>query len=138
MKDMIKNKGLGYWLCAGAAVAALVISIVVFATYKSALPNQQSGVVAAVLLLAGFAAQIVFTFVPVRFAHIVPLALYTASLGVIINLIAPAIADQANGVHYQGGSFGMCMFYLIAAFVVVGVCIASGFFAQTKNDSEKI
>lgn len=138
MKDMIKNKGLGYWLCAGAAVAALVISIVVFATYKSALPNQQSGVVAAVLLLVGFAAQIVFTFVPVRFAHIVPLALYTASLGVIINLIAPAIADQANGVHYQGGSFGMCMFYLIAAFVVVGVCIASGFFAQTKNDSEKI
>ena len=138
MKDMIKNKGLGYWLCAGAAVAALVISIVVFATYKSALPNQQSGVVAAVLLLAGFAAQIVFTFVPVRFAHIVPLALYTASLGAIINLIAPAIADQANGVHYQGGSFGMCMFYLIAAFVVVGVCIASGFFAQTKNDSEKI
>ena len=138
MKDMIKNKGLGYWLCAGAAVAALVISIVVFATYKSALPNQQSGVVAAVLLLAGFAAQIVFTFVPVRFAHIVPLALYAASLGVIINLIAPAIADQANGVHYQGGSFGMCMFYLIAAFVVVGVCIASGFFAQTKNDSEKI
>ena len=138
MKDMIKNRGLGYWLCAGAAVAALVISIVVFATYKSALPNQQSGVVAAVLLLAGFAAQIVFTFVPVRFAHIVPLALYTASLGVIINLIAPAIADQANGVHYQGGSFGMCMFYLIAAFVVVGVCIASGFFAQTKNDSEKI
>lgn len=138
MKDMIKNKGLGYWLCAGAAVAALVISIVVFATYKSALPNQQSGIVAAVLLLAGFAAQIVFTFVPVRFAHIVPLALYTASLGVIINLIAPAIADQANGVHYQGGSFGMCMFYLIAAFVVVGVCIASGFFAQTKNDSEKI
>ena len=138
MKDMIKNKGLGYWLCAGAAVAALVIAIEVFATYKSALPNQQSGVVAAVLLLAGFAAQIVFTFVPVRFAHIVPLALYTASLGVIINLIAPAIADQANGVHYQGGSFGMCMFYLIAAFVVVGVCIASGFFAQTKNDSEKI
>ena len=40
VKELIKNKGIGYWICAGAGVLALVMAIVVLATYSTALPNQ--------------------------------------------------------------------------------------------------
>ena len=47
VKELIKNKGLGYWLSCGAALLALVTAIIVFATSGTALPNTASGIIPA-------------------------------------------------------------------------------------------
>ena len=38
-KELFKNKGIGYWICTGAAVLSLVMAIIVFATSGTALPR---------------------------------------------------------------------------------------------------
>ncbi len=133
VKELIKNKGIGYWICAGAGVLALVMAIVVLATYSTALPNQQSGVAVGVMLIVGFVLQVALTFLPLRFGAIIPLIVYTIAFGMVLNLIAPAIADQVNNVHYQGGSFGTCIFYAVATLVIAVSTVVACFFAQTKD-----
>ena len=70
-KELIKNKGLGYWICAGAAVVALIMAIVVFATWDNVLPNRVTdGYVIGIVFLIAFVVQAVVTFFPIRFAAI--------------------------------------------------------------------
>ena len=68
-KELFKNKGLGYWLCTGASVISLIFAIVVFATWKTALPAAVGdGYIIGVILLLPIIIQAVVTFFPVRFA----------------------------------------------------------------------
>lgn len=134
IKETIKNKGLGYWICAGAAVLALVLAIVVFATWDAALPNRVTdGYVIGIVLLIAVAVQAVVTFFPVRFAGVLSVAVYGIAFGIIVLRMADTVADFINQVAYQGGQFGTSMFYAIASLVLGIAAIAACFFAQTKD-----
>ena len=135
VKALIQNKGTGYWLCAAASACALVVGIIVLATQGMALTVDVAGQgwTVSVMLFIGFAVNVVLTFFPMRFASAVSVLFYSIAFGFAINLALGAIADQINQVHYQGGDFGMTMFYVISTFIIAALCIVACFFAQTKN-----
>lgn len=135
MNAMLKNKGLGYWLCTAASVLALVTAIVIFATQAEALPHTVTGkgTYISIVLLVGVAVQIVVTFVPLRFASILSVICFTAAFGVTANTIPNAVADYFNKVAYTGGDFGMCMLYAVATLLIALISIVACFFGQTKD-----
>lgn len=134
VKELMKNKGLGYWICLGAGAFALVMAIIVFATQSTALPNTVSGgAVIGVVLLIGVLAQAAVTFFPVRFASVVSVICYGIAFGITVNMIPNTVADHFNQVNYTGGDFGMCMFYAVATLVIALAVVVSCFFAQTKD-----
>lgn len=135
VKSLIANKGIGYWLCLGASVAALIMAIIIFATQSDALPNTVTGqgVNICIPLLIGVVLQVALTFFPIKFAGVISAICYTIAFGVTVNTIPNAVADYFNKVAYTGGSFGMCMFYAVATLVIAIVSVAACFFTQTKD-----
>ena len=134
VKELIKNKGLGYWLTCGASLLALVTAIIVFATSETALPNTVSnGWVIGLVLLIGVAVQVAVTFLPIRFASVISVICYTAAFGVVANKIPNAVADYFNNVAYTRGNFGMSMIYAVAVLAVALIALVACFFAQTKD-----
>ena len=84
-KELFKNKGIGYWICTGAAVLSLVMAIIVFATSGTALPRLHTdGYVIGIVLLLPVIVQAVVTFFPVRFAALPAVLLYSVALGTVI------------------------------------------------------
>lgn len=135
LKELLKNKGLGYWICTGAAVVSFLLAIVVFVTWDAALPNiVTDGYVIGIVLLLPIVIQAAVTFFPVRFAGLIAVALYGIALGTVILRIPEAVADHFNNVAYQGGNYGMCIFYAVAVLLLVAACIAACFFDQNKNE----
>ncbi len=133
-KELFKNKGLGYWICTGASVVSLILAIVVFATWDSALPDSvNDGYIIGIVLLMPILIQVLVTFLPIRFSGVVGVALYGIALGTVILRIAQAVADHFNNVAYQGGNFGMCIFYFVAVALLVVACVTSCFFEQNKG-----
>lgn len=138
MKDLIKSKSIGWYICSVAAILALVMAIIVFATQSTAMPNGENGISVGIVLLIGVALQAAVTFFPVKFASWGSVLVYSIAFGLLLNKVPTTIADVANGVKYAGGSFEMCMFYSVAVLVIALCCIVGSFFAQTNNSSEKI
>ncbi len=139
VKELFKNKGLGYYVSAGASVLAVVMAIIVLATQSWVIPRAvQGGALIAVPLLIGVALQVVFTFVPIRFAPAVSVICYGLALGITINKIPNAIADYINKVAYTGGNFGMCIFYLVTILLITIAVVVSCFMDQTKDGKTAI
>lgn len=136
IKEMFKNKGLGYWICTGAAVASFIMAIIIFATGGNAFPrpHNTTGYVAGIVMLLPILVQAFVTFFPVRFSALISVIVQSIALGTVILKIPEAIADHINNVAYQGGNFGMCIFYLVAAILLVIACIAGCFFEQLKEE----
>lgn len=127
------NKGKGYYINAVASLCALVLAVFVLATQTQAMPNGANGMPIAISLLAGFVVQVILTFVPLRFASIILVAVYTASAGIVINTIINVFADVINNVKYAGGNFVICMIYLIATIAIALACVVASFFDQKKT-----
>ena len=135
MKEIMKGKGLGYWICTGAAVVSLILAIVVFATWDNALPNRVTdGYLIGIVLLIPIVLQAVFTFFPVRFAGVLSVIVYGAAFGTILLRIADTVADFFNKVAFQGGNFGTCIFYAVMSLILEFACIAACFFDQNKEE----
>ena len=135
VKELFQNKGLGYWLCAGAAVVSLIMARVVFATWRSVLPNRVTdGYVIGIVLLIPVLVQVAVTFFPVRFAGVPLVALYGIAFATVLLRIPEAVADYFNKVAYQGGNFGMCIFYAVIALLLIAACVAGCFFDQLKKE----
>ena len=134
-KELFKNKGLGYWICTVAAVASLIMAIIVFATSGSALPNvHEDGYVIGIVLLLPIIVQAVVTFFPVRFSALLSVVLYGIAFGTVLLRIPEAVADYFNHVAYQGGNFGMCIFYAVAVLLLVAAGVTGCFFDQNKDE----
>jgi len=138
MANFLKNKGIGWYIIAASSALAIILSIIVFATWASWLPNNMVGTGFALLLLFGGLLGVAESIFPVKFASIVQVILFTISFGVCINKIINAIADKINNVYYTGGSFAGCMFYAISIAIIAIACVVAAFFPVTTDDSEKI
>lgn len=135
VKALIKNKGIGYWICTGASVLSLIMAIIIFASWDNALPNAVTdGYLIGIVLIFPILIQAAVTFFPIRFANLLSIALYGVAFGLAVVRVAPAFADYFNNVFYQGGQFGMCVFYAVMTIVLGIAGVVSCFFAQTKDD----
>lgn len=135
MKTYFRDKGLGWYILSGAAFLALVLAIVVFATWDTAMPNVVAdGYIVGIVLLVAVALHLVFSFVSVRFAAIPAVALYMVTFGLVLMRIAATVADEFNNVHYQGGDFGTCIAYAVLTLVCAVAALAACFFPQRKEE----
>lgn len=134
-KELFKSKGIGYWICTGASVLSLILAIIVFATSGTALPGVHTdGYIIGIVLLLPIIVQAAVTFFPLRFSPLLLVAIFGLAVGTVILRIPEAIVDYINQVAYQGGNFGLCVFYLVSVLLLAAACIVGCFFDQTKED----
>ncbi|MCQ2799884.1 MAG: hypothetical protein MJ228_03895 [Bacilli bacterium] len=141
IKDYLQNKGLGIYLVCANILISLVLILVFLPTYKAALTNGMDAAAPEVIpLLAGaglLIEAIVLLSPEVRFLQLGAVAMFALAMAKEIFLIAPALADVANNVHYQGGSFETQLVYLIMLFVLVISSIVALFLGLFKNEEEQ-
>ena len=117
MNKGLKNKGLGSWFCLAAALVALITGIVFLSTQATAAPLGHSGTMAGVGLLVGAAASLVFFFVSVPFSALIQAVIYNIALYLVVVQLYFVFADVINHVTFAGGNAGLCVFYMVGAFI---------------------
>ncbi len=133
---MLKNKGIGYWMCTAAAVIALALAVVLFLFWKDMMGTSiNDGYIVAIVLLVAVAVHVGFSFISVRFAAVPAVALYMTAFCLLLLRIADAVTyglqDKGN---ISGGNATACItvavFVLICALISVIAC----FFSQRKEE----
>jgi len=147
IKAFLKNKSIGYYIVAGIALVALIISIVFFATYRNPdlatqMGNKADGLVVetiGIFLLAGFFVELVVLLLPqYRFVQIIAIVMFGLSFYKDVILIPDFIVGKINNVEYNGGNFGLNMFFFIAILLIVIASIVAAFLGFIKSDEENI
>lgn len=139
IEKYLKNKGIGAFLCALAAILGIITAIIFLATQAEASPvGHVAGPLGGVLLIIASVLMIALYFFPVRFGALVGVVLYTISFTTILTKIYYFFADMINGVTYAGGQAGLCLFYLIGSLLCTVLCVVACFFPQNRDGSELI
>ena len=140
MKNLIKNKAIGYYLAAANIVLALILTVVFFATYKGAMANNAASLVPetiGIFLIAGAIIEAVVLVLPqYRFIHVAAIVMFALALFKEVILIPNLIADEINNVHYQGGNLGTQVFYLVFLIIILASAIAAAFIGFYKSEEE--
>jgi len=138
IKNYLQNKGLGIYLVLANIILALVLILIFVPTYKAALTNGMESVGPEAIILLSAAGLIIEAIVLVspelRFLQLGATAMFALAMAKEIYLIAPAIADEANNVHYQGGNLGSQMTYLILLLILVISSIVALFLGLYKTE----
>ena len=147
-KNFIANKKIGYYLVILDVVLALFLGIFFFATYK-VFPAGYNGQgmssdayssvpeVIGLFMFLGLVIDLVALVLPEYFLiHLVALVAYGVSLIKQVYCIPNLVADEVNHIHYQGGSFPLCLSWLIITFIIFGAGIAALFIGLLKEDDE--
>ena len=106
MKNVFKNRGLGFYMNLIAGAAALlgaILYIVLDGTDKT------FTVVGFALALAGAGSTALVLFTRLKFAPFVPTAFYAAAFGVVLRVAVPSLSDVWNKVNFIGGNAAMGM-----------------------------
>ena len=148
-KNFFGNKKIGYYLVILDIVLALFLGIFFFATYKN-FPAGYGGQgmssdayssvpeVIGLFMFLGVAIDVVALLLPeYLLIHFVAIIGYCVSLIKQVYCIPNLVADEINQVHYQGGSFPLCLSWLIITFVIIGVGIAALFIGMLKEKDEE-
>ena len=135
MKGILNNKGKSWYLCAIAAVIALVTALYILFSYKTVLPNSLNGTDIVLVLLIGVVLQVVVTVFPLGFAPLLSVICYGIAFGLVLNKIPPAIVDKINGIFYNGGNFEGCMIYATGTCAAVLLSLIACFLS--KGEEEK-
>ena len=143
IKEFFKGKTIGFYIVILDIILALVLGITFFATYKGAMANNAAShlpeVIGVCILLGALLDCVTLAFPEYKFIHIAAIIAYCVSLMKEIYLIPNLIADQVNGVAYQGGNFGLNLFYIITQLVIIISAIVSCFLGLvSKEEEEKI
>ena len=148
--DYFKNKGIGYFIAAGIALFALIVSIVFFATYNkpeldpifgsNPMGNKADGLLAVtigIFLLAGTFVELVVLLLPqYRFIQIIAIAMFGLALYKDIMIIPDFFAGIANNVMYNGGNVGLNLFFFISILLIVIASIAVAFLGFYKKEED--
>ncbi len=145
-KNFIANKKIGYYLVILDVVLALFLGIFFFATYKN-FPAGYGGQgmssdayssvpeVIGLFMFLGLVIDIVALILPEYvLIHLAAIIAYCVSLIKQVYCIPNLVADEINQVHYQGGSFPLCLSWLIITFIILGAGIAVFFIGMLKDD----
>lgn len=139
----LKNKGIGYYLVIVATLLALVTAVVFFLTYRNPtleaqMGNKASGFVVdtiGVFLIAGVVVELVVLAMPeFRFFQIAAVVMFGLAFYKDILVIPDFIIGKINDVEYNGGNFGLNMFFFIAILLVVLLAVVAPFIGLVKED----
>lgn len=141
VKSLFKGKAAGYYIVICDIILAIILGIVFFATYKGAMANNAASnlpeVIGVCILLGAVLDILTLVFPEYKFVHLFAIVAYCLSLMKEIYLIPNLIADQINGVAYQGGNFPLNLFYIIMQFVIIISAIVATFVGLLTKDGEK-
>ena len=148
IKNFFANKKIGYYLVILDVVLALFLGIFFFLTYKD-FPAGYGGQgmasnayahipeVIGLFMLLGAVVDIVALVLPEYLPiHLAAIVAYCVSLMKQVYCIPNLVADEINNIHYQGGSFPLCLSWLIITFVIIGAGIAVMFLGMIAQDEE--
>ena len=140
LKKFFANKSIGYFIAAGIGLLALLTAIIFFATYKGNMGNYASGVAPetiGIFLIAGFIVEAAFLVLPqYRVIHIAALVMYGLAFYKETILMPDFVAGKVNNVEYNGGSFGLNLFYFIMLLVIVIAAVVVSFLGFYKDEEE--
>lgn len=140
MLKFFKNKKIGYYLMIADAILALVLGIVFFSTYKTAMANNASAHVPEVIGICAFLAfvlEVIALAIPEhKWVHIASLVAICFSFMKEVYLVPNLIADKANKVEFQGGNLSLNILYLVLLVAILGLSIASSFLDVLEKDEK--
>ena len=138
----IKNKSIGYWIAAADAVLALLLGIIYFATYKTAIGNNAAGQVpetVGIFMFVGFVVECVLLLLPqYGFINLIAIGMFGISFFKEVYLYPDFIAGKANNVEYNGGDFGLNTLYFVMQLVILISAIVATFFGFYKKKEDEI
>jgi len=134
LNERIKNKAIGSHLCLAAALLALVTAIVFLATQATAAPLGHDGNTPGIVLLVGVVVSVLLYLFPIPFAALIQAVIYNIALYLVVVQLYFVFADVINNVTYAGGNAGLCVFYMVATFVVCLISVVACFCPQTKHE----
>lgn len=141
IKTFFKGKTIGFYIVIADIVLAIILGITFFATYQGAMANNAAShlpeVIGVCILLGALLDCLTLAFPEYKFIHIGAIIAYCVSLMKEIYLIPNLIADQINGVAYQGGNFGLNLFYIITQFIIIISAIVSCFLGLVTKEKEE-
>ena len=144
-KKFLSNKGIGYYIIAGIALLSLIVGIVFFATYKNPTLEAQMGNKAAgfvvetigIFLIAGFFVELVLLLIPqYRFLQLAAMAMFGLAFYKDVLVIPDFIIGKINNVEYNGGNFGLNMFFFITILLIFIAAIVAPFLGFIKDEDE--
>lgn len=152
MMNFLKNKSIGYYITAGIALISLILAIIFFATYNNpalrdannVLPmgNKASGLAPetiGIFLLAGVAVEVALLVIPqFRFIHLIAVVMFSLALYKEVIIIPDFIAGKANNVEYNGGNFGLNMFFLVTLLIIVISSVVVSFLGFYKDEKQAV
>ena len=142
-EKFLKNKAIGYYLVAVATLLALLTAIIFFMTYKNPtleaqMGNKASGFVVetiGVFLIAGVIVELVVLVMPeYRFFQIAAVVMFGLAFYKDILVIPDFIIGKINKVEYNGGNFGLNMFFFVAILLVVLLSVVAPFIGLVKEN----
>ena len=140
---LLKNKGIGYYLVIGATLLALITAVVFFLTYRNPsleaqMGNKASGFIVetiGVFLIAGVIVELVVLAMPeFRFFQIAAVVMFGLAFYKDILVIPDFIIGKINNVEYNGGNFGLNMFFFVAILLVVLLSVVAPFIGLVKEN----
>ena len=148
IKNFFANKKIGYYLVILDVILAVFLGIFFFLTYK-VFPSGYGGQgmassayasvpeVIGLFMFLGAVVDIVALLLPEYLPiHLLAIGAYCVSLMKQVYCIPNLVADEVNNVHYQGGSFPLCLSWLIITFVILIAAIAVMFLGMIAQDEE--
>ena len=150
MMNFLKNKSVGYYIAAGITLISLILAIIFFATYNNpaladannVLPmgNKAAGLAPetiGIFLIAGVVAEVALLVAPqYRFIHLIAVVMFSLALYKEVIIIPDFIAGKANNVEYNGGKFGLNMFFLILLLIIVISSVVVSFLGFYKDEKQ--
>ena len=150
IKNFFANKKIGYYLVILDVILAVFLGIFFFLTYKD-FPAGYGGQgmasnayahipeVIGLFMFLGAVVDIVVLFLPEYLPlHLGAIVAYCISLMKQVYCIPNLVADEINDIHYQGGSFPLCLSWLIITFIILGAAIAVMFLGMIKQEEEDV
>ena len=140
IKNFFANKRAGYFIAIADALLAIVLAIVFFATYSTAMANNAVSHVPesiGIFLIAGAVIEIVALLLPeYLIIHAVALVFYCLAMMKEVYLIPNLIADEVNDIHYQGGNLKINILYLVVIFIIIFCAIVALFLGFAKKEGK--
>lgn len=140
MLNFFKNKAIGYYIVAVDIILAVILGILFFSTYTSAMASNAAAHVPEVIgmfALLGALIDIVALLLPeFIWIHVIAIGAYCVSLMKQVYCIPNLIADEVNQVHYQGGDLKTCVVWLVITIILIVSAIVAVFLGLLKQDAE--
>lgn len=131
IKNFFKGKKVAYYIMMADCLLAVVLGVYFLATKNVSLANSASAHSPDwvwIFAFAGAIIEVAALIVPkYKWVHLFALVGYCLSFAKEMELIPPVIADEANNVHFQGGSLPIQIVYVVLQLIIIISAISVAF-----------